>query len=219
MREGEAAQAGAPSVSRRGKSSAKSNAPFVERRRVPRPKLAEIRRGASLNLLPPSVVAGSVRIIEFLLVAVLGFAIYLAYVEREGMHSHIIYLVAALIAATATMLTFQAFNLYEIPAFSVFVRSFTRIFFAWSMVVVGMMALAFFGKVGADFSRVWIATWYVELTRWRDGIVVMSCWPRLFRLDVLRNFKPELLPCSPRDVEGVRLQLTEPPATSALDLQ
>ena len=47
---------------------------------MPRPKLAEIRRGASLNLLPPSVVAGSVRIIEFLLVAVLGFAIYLAYV-------------------------------------------------------------------------------------------------------------------------------------------
>ena len=27
--------------------------------------------------------------------------------------------------------------------------------------MVGMMALAFFGKVGADFSRVWIATWYV----------------------------------------------------------
>lgn len=45
MREGEAARAGAPSVSRRGKSSAKSNAPFVERRRVPRPKFAEIRRG------------------------------------------------------------------------------------------------------------------------------------------------------------------------------
>jgi len=40
------------------------------------------------------------------------------------------------------------------------VRSFTRIVFAWSLVVVGMMALAFFGKVGADFSRVWIVTWY-----------------------------------------------------------
>jgi Undecaprenyl-phosphate glucose phosphotransferase len=160
MREGEAVQARAPSGSRRGRSSAKSNVPVVERRRVPRPKLAEIRRGANLNLLPPSVIAGSVRFIEFLLVAVLGFAIYLGYVEREGMHSHIIYLVAVLIAATATMLTLQAFNLYEIPAFSAFVRSFTRIFFAWSMVVVGMMALAFFGKVGADFSRVWIATWY-----------------------------------------------------------
>src|SRR5512143_422304 len=109
MREGEAAQARAPSVSRRGRSSPKSNVPFVERRCVPRPKLAEIRRGASLNLLPPSVIAGSVRFIEFLLVVVLGFAIYLGYVEREGMHSHIIYLMAVLIAATATILTFQAF--------------------------------------------------------------------------------------------------------------
>ena len=179
MREGEAVSARAPSASRQaadsaksssgksssgksssGKSSAKANVPFVERRRAPRPRLAEIRRGANLNLLPPSVVTGSVRIIEFLLVALLGFAIYLLYVEREGMSTHIIYLIAVLIAATANMLTFQAFNLYEVPAFSAFVRSFTRVVFAWSLVVVGMMALAFFGKVGADFSRVWIATWY-----------------------------------------------------------
>jgi len=175
MREGEAVSARAPSASRRAgssakesakssaesnKSSAKSNVPFIERRRHPRPRLAEIRRGATLNLLPPSVVTGSVRIIEFLLIAVLGFAIYLLYVEREGTSTHITYLIAVLIAATANMLTFQAFNLYEVPAFSAFVRSFTRIVFAWSLVVVGMMALAFFGKVGADFSRVWIATWY-----------------------------------------------------------
>jgi Undecaprenyl-phosphate glucose phosphotransferase len=161
MREGEAVQARAPSAPRGIRGSSKSNVPFVERRRVPRPPLAEIRRGGTVNLLPRTVVAGSVRIIEFLLVALIGFGIYLAYVEREGMHSHIIYLIAVLIAAMATTITFAAFSLYEIPAFSTFVRSFTRIIIAWTLVVVGMMALAFFGKVGADFSRVWIATWYV----------------------------------------------------------
>jgi FlaA1/EpsC-like NDP-sugar epimerase len=160
MREGEAVQAPVPSVPRGAKASSKSNVTFVERRRVPRPPLAEIRRGGKVNLLPRTVVAGSVRIIEFLLVAVVGFAIYLGYVEREGMHSHVIYLIAVVIAATATTLTFQAFNLYQVEAFSAFVRSFTRIIIAWTLVVVGMMALAFFGKVGADFSRVWIATWY-----------------------------------------------------------
>jgi Undecaprenyl-phosphate glucose phosphotransferase len=164
MREGETAPPGlsarSSSASHNVKRRAKSDAPFVERRRVPRPPLAEIRRGGEVNLMPPSVVAGSVRIVEFLLVAVLGFAIYLGYVEREGMHTHIIYLVAVVTAATATVLTFQAFNLYQVTAFSAFVRSFTRIVFAWSLVVAGMMTLAFFGKVGADFSRVWIATWY-----------------------------------------------------------
>jgi hypothetical protein len=89
--------------------------PFVKRRRVPPPPLAEMRRGGKVNLLPRTVVAGSVRIIEFLLVALIGFGIYLGYVEREGMHTHIIYLIAVLIAATATTLTFEAFSLYEIP--------------------------------------------------------------------------------------------------------
>jgi Undecaprenyl-phosphate glucose phosphotransferase len=161
MREGEAVQARAPSAPRSSRSSSKSNVPFVERRRVARPPLAEIRRGGKVNLLPRTVVAGSVRIIEFLLVALIGFAIYLGYVEREGMHSHVIYLGAVVVAATATTLTFEAFSLYQVEAFSAFVRSFTRIIIAWTLVVVGMMALAFFGKVGADFSRVWIATWYV----------------------------------------------------------
>ncbi len=162
MREGEAVPARAPSASRRRAGSAKAKVPLIERRLAPRPRLAEIRRGANLNLLPPSVVTGSVRIVEFLLVALLGFAIYLLYVEREGTSTHVIYLAAVLIAATANILTFQVFNLYEVPAFSAFVRSFTRVVFAWSMVVVGMISLAFFGKVGADFSRVWIASWYVS---------------------------------------------------------
>lgn len=100
--------------------------------------------------------------VEFVLVAALGFGIYLAYVEREGENAHLVYLGAVLIAATANMLMFQALDLYRVPAFSAFVRSFTRITVAWTLVMGGMMALAFFGKVGAEFSRVWIATWYLS---------------------------------------------------------
>jgi Undecaprenyl-phosphate glucose phosphotransferase len=140
----------------------KSGAVLPERRRHPRPRLAEIRRGAKLNLLPPNVIAGAVRMVEFLLVAVLGFSIYLAYVERESANAHLVYLGAVLIAATANMLMFQALDLYRVPAFSAFVRSFTRITVAWTLVMGGLMALAFFGKVGAEFSRVWIATWYLS---------------------------------------------------------
>ena len=135
---------------------------FPDRRRTPRPPLAEIRRGGKLNLLPPIVVSGAVRMVEFLIVAVLGFAIYLAYVEYEGENANVIYLGAVLIAATANMAIFQALDLYRMPAFNAFVRSFTRIVFAWTLVMAGMMSLAFFFKVGADFSRVWIASWYAS---------------------------------------------------------
>ncbi len=86
----------------RSRGRAKSEAGFHERRRAPRPRLAEIRRGASLNLLPPIVVTGALRMVEFLLVAALGFAIYLGYVEREGQSAHLVYLAAVLTAARPT---------------------------------------------------------------------------------------------------------------------
>jgi Undecaprenyl-phosphate glucose phosphotransferase len=143
-----------PATQPRGK------APFSERRKAQRPKLAEIRRGADLNLLPPSMLIGTARIAEFLIVAGLGFAIYLAYVERESANAHFIYLCAVLIAAAANTALLQAARLYNIPAFKAFISSGARIAVIWSLVIAGMMSLAFFVKVGADFSRFWIASWY-----------------------------------------------------------
>jgi Undecaprenyl-phosphate glucose phosphotransferase len=137
-------------------------ATFRERRRTPRPRLAEIRVGARFNLLPPIVVTGAVRMIEFLLLAALGFAIYLGYVEREGQSTHVVYLVTVLAAAVANTLMLQALDLYSVPALNAFVRSFARIAVAWTVVMAGLTAGAFLGKVGADFSRVWIATWYLS---------------------------------------------------------
>ena len=162
MSDSEVVAARAPLVAPRSRGGAKASGGFEERRRVPRPKLAEIRRGANLNLLPPIVVTGAVRMIELLLVAGIGFAVYLGYVAREGESAHLIYLVAVFTAAAANTLLLQAFDLYNVPALAAFVRSFTRIALAWTVVVAGLMAGAFFGKVGADFSRVWIVAWYAS---------------------------------------------------------
>jgi Undecaprenyl-phosphate glucose phosphotransferase len=166
----------------------KSDAAFRERRRAPRPRLAEIRQSAMSNLLPPIVVTGAVRMIEFLLLAALGFAIYLGYVEREGQNTHVVYLVTVLTAAVANSLMLQALDLYSVPALNAFVRSFTQIALAWTVVMAGLMAGAFLGKVGADFSRVWIATWYVSglLALFGERLVVSQLvkgWIREGRLN------------------------------------
>jgi Undecaprenyl-phosphate glucose phosphotransferase len=150
------------SIALRTRAPGKARTRYPERRRSPRPRLAEIRRGADLKLMPPMVVTGAVRMIEFLLVAGLGFAIYLGYVEREAESAHVIYLAVVVTAAAANTLMLQTFDLYSLPALTAFVRSFARIALAWTLVVAGLMAGAFFGKVGADFSRVWIATWYAS---------------------------------------------------------
>jgi Undecaprenyl-phosphate glucose phosphotransferase len=96
-------------------------------------------------------------------VAVLGFAIYLVYVEREGPETHLIYFAVVLGAAAANSLLLQAFDLYQVSALRNFVGSFARIAVAWALVIAGLMALAFFVKMGAEFSRVWIAIWYVSV--------------------------------------------------------
>jgi FlaA1/EpsC-like NDP-sugar epimerase len=115
---------------------------------------------ARSTLLPPVVVAGFVRTIEFLMIAALGFGIYLLYVGREGQAAHLVYLSPVLLAAAANLLLLQMLDLYRVPAFASFVTSFARIAVAWTIVMGGMMVLAFFFKVGSSFSRVWMATWY-----------------------------------------------------------
>ena len=114
-------------VTLRTRGRGKARTRFPERRRSLRPRLAEIRRGANLDLLPPMVVTGAIRAIEFLLVAGLGFAIYLGYVKRDERSAHLIYLAVVLTAAAANTLMLQTFDLYSVPALSAFVRSFTRI--------------------------------------------------------------------------------------------
>ncbi|MEM9591873.1 MAG: undecaprenyl-phosphate glucose phosphotransferase [Pseudomonadota bacterium] len=112
--------------------------------------------------MPPVVVAGAVRVAELLLISLLGLAIYLGYVEHEGDRAHLLYLSAVFVAAFGYMTIAHAFGLYEVSSFNKFVMSFTRVFFSWTIVMAGLMSIAFFIKMGADFSRVWIATWYVS---------------------------------------------------------
>ena len=144
----------------RTRGRAKGRPPSAERRGRPRPRLAEIKQGGSLNLLPPIVVAGFVRTIEFLMIATLGFGIYLLYVGHDGQTAHLAYLWPVLLAAAANLLLLQMLDLYRVPAFASFVTSFARIAVAWTIVMGGMMVLAFFFKVGSSFSRVWMVTWY-----------------------------------------------------------
>ncbi|GFO82072.1 MAG: undecaprenyl-phosphate glucose phosphotransferase [Methyloceanibacter sp.] len=136
--------------------------PFPDRRKTPRPPLAEIRQGGTLRLMPPVVVSGAVRITELLLISLLGFGIYLGYVDYEGQQTHLFYLTAILIAILGYMTIAQTLGLYRVSSFNAFVPGFTRVFFAWTVVISGLMAIAFFTKVSADFSRVWIATWYAS---------------------------------------------------------
>jgi len=135
----------------------------------------------------PIVVAGVVRMLEFVLTVVVGFAIYFAYVVPvEGFEWH--YVAAILGIATLALIAFQVADVYQVQAFRGYEKQYFRLASAWSVVFLLVIGATFFAKAGAEFSRVWLGTFYVigliVLIGFRRGLFLMvRRWTREGRLD------------------------------------
>jgi Undecaprenyl-phosphate glucose phosphotransferase len=124
------------------------------------PRLADFRFTEKTSLVAPSVVAGLVRGLEFLLIAALGLLIKHFYVEIEDQTGEIFYLVAVLAAAGGGSALFQLLGLYDVAAFRSVWWQLARLALGWSVLFALLVTAAFFTKLGPDFSRVWLATWF-----------------------------------------------------------
>jgi Undecaprenyl-phosphate glucose phosphotransferase len=135
----------------------------------------------------PIVVAGTVRMIEFALTALVGFAIYLAYVvPNEGFEWH--YIGAIFGIAVLAMLAFQAADIYQVQAFRGYEKQYFRLASAWSVVFLIAIGVTFFAKVGDQYSRVWLGAFYVIglltlLAFRRTLFLLVRRWTRQGRLD------------------------------------
>src|SRR5262249_61829170 len=135
----------------------------------------------------PIVVAGTVRIIEFALTTVVGLAIYLGYVVPiEGFAWR--YVGAVLGIAVLAMLAFQTADIYQVQAFRGYEKQYFRLASAWSVVFLIAIGATFFAKVGDQFSRVWLGTFYalglITLVAFRKTLfVLVRRWTRPGRLD------------------------------------
>jgi len=135
----------------------------------------------------PIVLAGLVRLIEFVLVMAVGFGVYLAYVVRtEGFAWY--YLVAIFGIALLAILAFQAADIYQVQAFRGHEKQYMRLASAWSVVFFIAICVSFFAKVGDQFSRVWLGSFYalglVFLVVFRRGLfLLVRRWTREGRLD------------------------------------
>jgi len=127
----------------------------------------------------PIVLAGTVRLIEFLLVMLVGAVIYAAYVvPREGFEWQ--YPFAILAIASIATLTFQAADIYQVQAFRGYEKQYFRLASAWSVVFLVVIGISFFAKAGDQFSRVWLGTYYGA------GIIVLIAFRRALFLTVRR---------------------------------
>ena len=67
---------------------------------------------------------------------------------------------AILLLPAAAVFTFQAFEIYSVAAFRSHVHQLTRLVLAWTLVFLLALAVAFFAKLDAVYSRLWAATWF-----------------------------------------------------------
>ena len=125
------------------------------------PRLADFRFNEKTSLVSPAVVSGLVRAMEFLIVAVLGLVIKTLYVEEMEAAGHLAYFIVTVFAAGAGSVLFQLLGLYDVGAFRSVWWQLGRLTLGWSILFALIVTTAFFTKLGPDFSRVWLAAWFV----------------------------------------------------------
>jgi Undecaprenyl-phosphate glucose phosphotransferase len=132
-------------------------------RRVPPRELGALAHAIAAEpvnaSISPVVLAGMIRIVEFVLISALGLAIYGWYVyPDEGFALR--YLVATLAISGASILAFQFADVYDVAALRTHVHQLSRLGTAWTAVFFLALAIAFFAKFEGMYSRVWAASFY-----------------------------------------------------------
>src|SRR5262245_42675235 len=137
----------------------------------------------------PIVVAGFVRLAEFVLITLVGLALYFGYVYPAYGHVFDWYYVATAFGVAAlALVAFQAADIYQVQAFRTPASQCARLTVAWSIVFLVIVAFAFFAQLGGMYSRLWLTTYYAvgcfPLSGVRLALYgIVRRWTREGRLD------------------------------------
>src|SRR5580693_5888486 len=178
----EAAAAVSSAVKSLPRIAAKSSGP-----RTLSPAAIEVADEAFKPAYSPIVLAGTVRLIEAALVISVGLAVYFWHVVPAVGFAWYYFGVILGISLLA-MLAFQAADIYQVQAFRGHEKQYMRLASAWSVVFLIAICASFFAKVGDQFSRAWLGSFYVlglfALIAFRRGLfLLVRRWTREGRLD------------------------------------
>jgi Undecaprenyl-phosphate glucose phosphotransferase len=139
--------------------SAAAERPFVERRRRLSQTALAVTDQKVCRAYSPIVIAGAVRVGDFVLLSLVGIALYLGYVvPLSGFRWEY---VAAILGMTATaVLCFQAADIYEVQVFRGQLRQMTRMISSWAFVFLLFIGPSFFAKLGSEVSRLWLSAFF-----------------------------------------------------------
>jgi Undecaprenyl-phosphate glucose phosphotransferase len=133
-------------------------APIERRLRLSQAALAVANQKVS-RAYSPIVIAGAVRLADFVLLSVVGVALYLGYVVPiSGFHWE--YVGAIFGMTAAAVICFQASDIYEVQVFRGQLRQMTRMISSWVFVFLLFIGASFFAKLGGEVSRVWLSGFF-----------------------------------------------------------
>ncbi len=125
------------------------------------PPLADFRSGYRSGVISPEVVSGLLRPLEILVIALAGILIFKGYVSVGGYEPTLQYVIATVGTATAASIAFQALGLYRIPVLRAVWRQLALLLLGWALVFGLFVTATFLFKMGTEFSRVWLVSWFV----------------------------------------------------------
>ncbi|HRO00283.1 MAG TPA: undecaprenyl-phosphate glucose phosphotransferase [Nitrobacter sp.] len=178
-----------PINARSGTDAAASSSPVipVERRRRLSPAALAVTNQKVQPAYSPVVIMGIVRAADFLLLSVVGVALYLGYVARIDGFS-LSYIAAILAVSASAVVCFQAADIYDVQVFRGPLRQMTRMISSWAFVFLLFICVSFFVKLGNSVSRLWLASFFfVGLASLIAGRVLLRAmirrWARDGRLE------------------------------------
>lgn len=131
----------------------------------------------------PVILVGMMRIIDLAVLLVAGIAVYIYYLWSEfGVMWH--YMPTLFVGSLLFIFLLQAFDGYNVSAFRAYVVQIGRIFIAWTMVFAFFALVVFFTRWAEEFSRFWLAGWYVVgLAALTVGRIILASQVRLWTRD------------------------------------
>jgi Undecaprenyl-phosphate glucose phosphotransferase len=132
--------------------------PLERRRRLTQAALAVVSQKVR-PAYSPIVIAGVVRVVDFVLLSLVGVIIYFGYVvPLSGLHWE--YILAILAVSAASVICFQAADIYQVQVFRGEFRQLTRMISSWAFVFLLFIGASFFAKLGSEISRFWLAAFF-----------------------------------------------------------
>jgi Undecaprenyl-phosphate glucose phosphotransferase len=133
--------------------------PGLERRRRLSQAALSVSNQKVQRPYSPIVIAGVVRVLDFVLLNIIGIALYLGYVARlSGFRWE--YIAAIFGITTTALICFQAADIYQVQVFRGQLRQLSRMISSWAFVFLLFIGASFFAKLGGEVSRFWLSAYF-----------------------------------------------------------